>query len=434
MQSLSQLNQYAGAVPTRKALPGRPLIFVSTVLIVLSSIPLVAPVDALEGGVTTRGIIEFGLILAGLALMAAYGQAERILSFDLKSPTFLLVSLFSFWAVLSSIWSSNPILTIAKSAELWFLVVAAAMLVRLATQTLSSARLETILGLAIVLVTAGLLVGNLFVWGTPLPDTGDSSLPLHLIDEEPSTIRPRLMLLYAHPLLTGDLLALGVISLFASNLKAFWKALLIPALFALLWLADARGPTGGLIVAVIGMSILKVRRNDVRAIVMLLAISSALAIGLLFQDRLPSAVSALITDDVPTLNTRTELWKKVITHIGDQPLLGTGFHASRYLLVKDFKWGGHAHNSFLEVTLTTGVIGLTMLIGFVLYLFKRIVNTRNVLLLGATIYCLIQGMLNPLLFIPGLPMFVITVAVLNAGSERSANRAQTIERGRLGNG
>ncbi len=428
MQSLSQLSQYAGAVPTRTALPGRPLIFVSTVLIVLSTIPLVAPVDMLEGGMTTRGIIEFGLILAGLALMAAYGQAEGILSFDVKSPTFLLVSLFSFWAVLSSIWSPNPILSIAKSTELWFLVVAAAMLVTLATHTQESARLEAILGLSIVLVTVGLIVCNLFVCGTPLPDTGDSSLPLHLIDEEPSTIRPRLLLLYAHPLLTGDLLALGVIALFASDLRVPWKALSIPALLALLWLASARGPTGGLTVAVIGMSILKLRRNDVRAIVLLLAMSSALAIGLLFQDRLPTAFSALLTDDVPTLNSRTELWRKTITHITNQPLLGTGYYTSRYLLARDFNWGGHAHNSFLEVTLTTGVTGLIMLAGFMLYLFKRIVNTSSVLLLGATLYCLIQGMLNPLLFSPGLPMFVITVAVLNAGTQSSVNRAQPMER------
>lgn len=415
MQSATHFDYYAATEPRQRVLPGWLLLFVSTALIVLSFIPLVPPVDVMEAGLTTRGMLEFGLILAGLALMAAYGRAEGVLSFDLRSPTFLLVSLFTFWCVVSAIWSPNPILTIAKSGELWFVVVAAALFVRL-TQARSSGRVEAILGLAIVLVTAALIVSNVFVWGTPLPNTGDASLPLHLVDGEASIVRPRLILLYAHPLLTGDLLALGAISLLASNLRTHWKAFLIPALLVLLWLASARGPTGGVIVAVIAMTTIKLRRNDVRAVVLLLALSSAVAIGLLFQDRLPAALSPLITDDVTTLNTRTELWKKTMSHIADQPLLGAGFHTSRYLLVKDFKWGGHAHNSFLEVALTTGLIGLTMLIGFVLYLFKRILNTADVLLAGATLYCLIQGMLNPLLFYPGLPMFVVSVAALNARS------------------
>ena len=35
-----------------------------------------------------------------------------------------------------------------------------------------------------------------------------------------------------------------------------------------------------------------------------------------------------------------------------------------------------------------------------------------------TLYCLIQGMMNPLIFNPGLAMFVLTIAVLAAdGSE-----------------
>jgi hypothetical protein len=65
--------------------------------------------------------------------------------------------------------------------------------------------------------------------------------------------------------------------------------------------------------------------------------------------------------------------------------------------------------------MTTGVIGLLMLFAFVLYAFKEILTTRNAFLLGVTLYCLIQGTLNPLLFYPGLAMFVITIAVLNAG-------------------
>ncbi|MGI9066481.1 MAG: O-antigen ligase family protein [Pyrinomonadaceae bacterium] len=424
MQHSSQIRTYASAetLPAKSLLPvGRVRLLVALGLIVLAFMPLVPPVDVLEGGTTTRGFIEFSLILAGLALLGIYLKAQGAFSFDVKSPVFLLISLFTSWAVLSSIWSPDPVLTIAKSAELWCISLAAVMFVTLAGRAeMTNGKLATILGLSMVAVTCGVVVANIYFWGVPLPTTGDASLPLELIGEEPSLERPRLILAYQHPLLTGDLLALSAISLFVADLRKAWKAILIPGVLALLWLTDARGPTGGLLVAMGALAVLKLRKNDVRAIAVMLAISIGLATALFFQDRLPATFASLMTDDVPTLNSRTELWTKGLSHVVAQPILGTGYYASRYLLVKDFEWGGHAHNSFLEVQMTTGVIGLLMLCAFVLYVFKEILTTRNALLLGVTLYCLIQGTLNPLLFYPGLAMFVITIAVLNAGFKNQA--------------
>jgi O-antigen ligase len=419
MQHFNQINPYilAETLPGEALLPvGAVRLFVALGLIVLAFIPLVPPVDVLEGGTTTRGFIEFGLILAGLALLAIYLKAQGAFSFELKSPVFLLISLFTFWGVVSSVWSPDPILSIAKSAELWCISLAAVMFVTLVARgNLTNGKLETILGLSMVAVICGLVIANIYVWGVPLPTTGDASLPLDLIGEEVSLERPRLIMAYQHPLLTGDLLALSTICLFVSDLRKVWKAILISGVLALLWLTDARGPTGGLLVAMGALAFLKLRKNDVRAIAVMLAISIVLAVALFFQDRLPAALSSLITDDVPTLNSRTDLWARSLSHVQSRPILGTGYYASRYLLVKDFEWAGHAHNSFLEVQMTTGVIGLLMLFAFVLYAFKEILTTRNAFLLGVTLYCLIQGTLNPLLFYPGLAMFVITIAVLNAG-------------------
>jgi O-antigen ligase len=420
MHHFSQINSYVlpETLPGEALLPvGGIRLVVALGLIVLAFVPLVPPVDVLEGGTTTRGFIEFGLILAGLALLAIYLKAQGAFSFDLKSPVFLLLSLFTFWGVLSSVWSPDPVLTIAKSAELWCISLAAVMFVTLVVRAnLSDGKLETILGLSMVAVICASMVANVYFWGVPLPTTGDASLPLDLIGEEVSLERPRLILAYQHPLLTGDLLALSAISLVVSDLRKLWKAILIPGVLALLWLTDARGPTGGLLIAMAALVFLKLKKNDVRAIALMLAISSALAVALFFQDRLPAALGSLITDDVPTLNSRTDLWARSLSHVVNQPILGTGYYASRYLLVKDFEWAGHAHNSFLEVQLTTGVIGFLMLCAFVFYAFKEILTTRNAFLLGVTLYCLIQGSLNPLLFYPGLAMFVITIAALNAGT------------------
>ena len=137
-----------------------------------------------------------------------------------------------------------------------------------------------------------------------------------------------------------------------------------------------------------------------RAIVLMLAMSIAVAAVLVFHDRLPAAVSSLMTDDVSTLNSRTELWAASVKYVLARPILGAGYFASRYLLVKEFPWAGHAHNSFLEVLITTGLVGLLILLAFVFYVIKKGIKTRSPLLLGVTVYCLIQGMMNPLYLQP----------------------------------
>ena len=287
MQLSSHIRPYAWPQPlsTERLVPASDaqLIF-ALVLIVSAFVPLVPMADALEGGLTARGLIEFSLLLAGLALLGIYLKAQGAFSFDLRSPAFLLISLFIFWGVLSSIWSFNPLLTIAKSAELWCVSLAGLMFVTLARRSrLESGKLETLLGLSMVLVVGGLLVANIFYWGKPLPTTGDTSLPLELIGHEVISDRPRLILAYQHELLTADLLALAVICLFTGKLNNILKVVLIPCLLALLWLTDARGPTAGLLVAMAALAVLKLRRNDVRAVVLSLAMSVAVAAVFVFM-------------------------------------------------------------------------------------------------------------------------------------------------------
>ena len=398
------------------------LLFVSATMVLLAFIPLTPPVDAIKGGgLTARGMIEFGLILAGILLMAGYARSKNLPWFDLRSPSFLLVSAFVFWAVVSSLWSVNPMLAIAKGLELWAVTISAAMFVKLSGRTHEPDRIEKIMAWSLIAVLVIALFGNFIFWGKLLPSSGDDSLPLYLMGDEPPALaeRPRLMLAYAHPLLTGDLLALSIVSLFVIPVNKLLKATAIILLSLLLWMTDARGPTIALVVALIAMLLVKIRSTSVKATVLALVISAALGIALVFQDNLLKPFQALLTDDVYTLNSRTELWTSVFRYIAARPIIGYGYYASRYLLMKDFIWGGHAHNSLLEVLLTTGLIGLTIVGAYLVYVFSAIIRTRDCLLLGVAVYTLIQGMLNPLLFTPGLPMFVLTVALLSASSKRT---------------
>jgi len=322
------------------------LLFVSATMVLLAFIPLTPPVDAIKGGgLTARGMIEFGLILAGILLMAGYARSKNLPWFDLRSPSFLLVSAFVFWAVVSSLWSVNPMLAIAKGLELWAVTISAAMFVKLSGRTHEPDRIERIMAWSLIAVLVIALFGNFIFWGKLLPSSGDDSLPLYLMGEEPPALaeRPRLMLAYAHPLLTGDLLALAIVSLFVVPVNKLLKTTAIILLSMLLWMTDARGPTIALAVALIAMLVVKIRRASVKAIIFALVISIALGIALVFQDNLLKPFQALLTDDVYTLNSRTELWTSVFRHIAAQPIIGYGYYASRYLLMKDFIWGGQAH-------------------------------------------------------------------------------------------
>src|SRR5436190_1172473 len=122
MQLSSEIKPYFGeAVGPRvdRLLPaGSARLMLALAAIVLAFVPLVPPVDALEGGMTSRGIIEFGLILAALALLAVYLKLQGGFSFDVKSPAFLVITAYCWWCMISAIWSPNPILSVAKVAEL----------------------------------------------------------------------------------------------------------------------------------------------------------------------------------------------------------------------------------------------------------------------------------------------------------------------------
>ena len=398
-------------------------LMVALAAVVLAFVPLVPPVEALEGGLTSRGILEFGLIFMALGLLAIYLKMQGAFSFEVKTPAFLIISAFCWWSMLSSIWSLNPILTIAKGLELWCVALAALMVATLVLRSnFAEGKLETILALSLIAVIGGLILANIFYWGKPLPSTGDASLPLDLLGEELTEDRPRLILAYQHALLTADLLAMAIICLFASSLQKIFKAVLMPGLLALFWLTDARGATAGLTISLLALAILKLRRNSARVIAAMLGLTLTVAGLLVFQDRLPALVKPLVTDDLFTLNSRTELWSKTLTYISAQPLLGAGYFASRYLFIKDFSWAGHAHNSFLEVQLTTGLIGLGILCAFLLLIVKEVFTTRNALLVGVTLYCLIQGMVNPIFFNPGLAMFAITLALMHAELRKSSTR------------
>jgi O-antigen ligase len=64
-----------------------------------------------------------------------------------------------------------------------------------------------------------------------------------------------------------------------------------------------------------------------------------------------------------SLTGRTDLWGYIATLVGERPLIGYGYVASRSILLERFPWAGSAHSALLEVLLNLGLIGAALLFG-----------------------------------------------------------------------
>jgi hypothetical protein len=95
-----------------------------------------------------------GLILTALALLAIYLKSCGAFSFDLKSPAFLIITRTAGGAC-CHLLVPNPVLTIAKSAELWCVALAADGGHALRRQPLWRGKLATVFALSMVVVIGG---------------------------------------------------------------------------------------------------------------------------------------------------------------------------------------------------------------------------------------------------------------------------------------
>ena len=135
--------------------------------------------------------------------------------------------------------------------------------------------------------------------------------------------------------------------------------------------------------------------------------------------------------DIYTVNGRTELWQDVVLQIQDNWCIGIGFYGSRYVLMNIWPWAGHTHNSFLEVALGTGVVGLVICTLFVGHVARAIWRTRDGLLLGTATYCMIIGNTNPIIFYPCLQMFVLMVVLIGSSSQKPQRKTKERDKGNV---
>jgi O-antigen ligase len=172
-----------------------------------------------------------------------------------------------------------------------------------------------------------------------------------------------------------------------------WTTSLIPLGIGLVTIASAQSRTSLLAaLAAIGLAILlKAPRQRVLQLA-LLAVGTAslglllLASGLLSvrgADILTSASRSGTQEEIYNVTGRTEFWPYVLEQISKSPVWGYGYGSARYALY-DFNGHSytqgtlhHAHNIFLNTTLTTGLVGAGILLAMHLSLVDGVLRNRR---------------------------------------------------------
>ncbi len=377
-------------------------------LIGAAFLPVFRGSDPLSGGFTIRRAYELGLLGLATAVVGLVALVRGLPRPGFAGPPIQVLIGFALFGALSALWSADPVLTMAKAGQLLLLAGGAVLLASLAQS--SRQLLDDIphlVALSALLLIAAYLVVNQVVWGSALP-YGD-------LRDGPT----RLQLGQAHPLVAGNMAALGAVGLLTSNRGIATKTLLSVPFLAVLWLTSARGPLAGLLAAVVFLALLSPNRATRRH---LFAVLAGIGVGLPLFAFIRGDLAALAAemgrqlrwDTVQGLNGRFELWSFAFEQVRARPLLGIGYEASRYVLLRYAAWAGVAHNSFLDVALGTGAVGSVFALAFLALLVGNLIRFRDPLLLGLSVYTAVYAMTNPVLFVPGSAMSLLTLAIARA--------------------
>ncbi len=197
--------------------------------------------------------------------------------------------------------------------------------------------------------------------------------------------------LYIHRNVMGFVASVAFILVIAVRLEkqlkllatVFWAA---APLVALVW-AQSRTAWIATAFAVFVMMFVRIPRSAgahrVRNFLLFVAVAGACVSVLLFDQLSESAFGAIGRD--ASLTGRTDIWAEVIIALEDIWLAGIGWGipwregepVTEQIWSRIGFQSGHAHNSYLDLVLQTGIIGLVLVVGLLVSALIRSIRTMN---------------------------------------------------------
>jgi exopolysaccharide production protein ExoQ len=318
------------------------------------------PAVSAFGGVATSGAGDLARQLCYLAVLGAVMiEAARKRGFAAFSALPLLLFLLLAWCMLSASWSGEPSVSMRRAG----LAVVLAVCAMLSVETIGANR-------ALVLLRWVLLAVLIVNW---------LSIPLipqarHLPGEEDPKLVGDWRGLYGHKNIAGSVAAMtAIVFLFSPRRtvsRRFFDIAVALAAIAFAVMTRSKSSLGLLaITLVVGFVYLVAWKRDLDRIIVVVAGAAlaVLAVAMIFADQ--NAIMRLFADP-DEFTGRTEIWQAEVDFIRDHALLGAGFGTfsdtggiSPLHNYVGNSWVGeasHGHNGYLQILVTTGVIGFVL--------------------------------------------------------------------------
>ena len=345
-------------------------------------------------GLDVQSAAKLALWLVGL-LLAALRWRELVGA--LRHPPLALMAAFVLWCGLGTLTSATPLYTAAASLALAGIAASAWLCVRLCS--LRQLLLALLLGLLLALALS--LALWLLAPGLALsPMDGGRVLRLGGVFGSPNILGRAAALALLLAVLAWPLLP-----------RAQALALLLTALLlggSALVLSDSRGSAAALAVAL--LAVLLAGRPLWTAALLLAAVASVLTLAI-WPDALRGLVAQLSrsgrASEVFSFTGRTDIWSAVTDLIAQSPWLGHGFASTRELLPTAFR-GAYgwtttsAHNLWLQVWVTTGAVGLLLLLALQLTWLRLALRRPHPTREALVVFVLVVGALEASAFGPSV--------------------------------
>lgn len=395
-----------------------PSVVTLTMLLALAFMSILPGDDAMSSGFSPSRLWEFALTAAAAALGVVFrirGDFRTLPPVALMGP--FIIFIFAMWALFTVLWSPLIAIGVGRGMQLAMLVFAAYSIVSLPEEASVRAGPNTVptsVAVGLLLTVALLIVANLPIHKTPFPFEGVSS-------DNPfvTSLRPRLFLGVNHPLETASFLGLTMVFVFASALRPAIRVPALVALAAMLYLTDGRTATAATALGLFIMVYMGLKPSPMKVFMALVGVFAAVGTLLLMMifGNTQSLLSAAIGEDIFTLNGRVALWVYSVEQWTDHTLIGVGYFNTRTVLLPAFPFAGHSHNSLIELLLGTGIPGFMLALLFLFACVHCIATTRNRLLAALFVIVVMDGALNPVLFIPCVSQMLLLVALMHAHTE-----------------
>lgn len=175
----------------------------------------------------------------------------------------------------------------------------------------------------------------------------------------------RFLWLYGHPVVAASMLTVS--SLFClgwwldRRMARHWPGFVYPGLFAVhtaaLFATETRGSLVGFVAGVALLGLLRRPKGQRRDLAVLGVLGVPPLIGLSLPLLAAVALRGESAGQLRSLNSRAGLWSEAWAAFAERPLIGQGYFSSRQLFLETIGLGG-AHNAYIEIGLSAGIIGL----------------------------------------------------------------------------